>query len=66
MKAMDAETQAGSLRTKAEQLVVTQMDEDISRRAGVRTIQQRVAHEHGIHLSRLDIWQPSWTDTFAY
>ena len=37
---------------EAEQLVVAQMDADISKRAGVRTIQRRIAFEEKIHLPR--------------
>lgn len=50
MKAVDSD--AGGLRTETEQLIVAQMDEDVSKHAGVRTIQRRVAHEHGVHLAR--------------
>lgn len=39
-------------RAEAEQLVITQMDADVARRAGVRTIQQRIAYEDGVHLPR--------------
>jgi hypothetical protein len=51
MKAIDSDD-AGGLRTETEQLIVTQMDEDLSKHAGVRSIQHRVAQEHGIHLAR--------------
>lgn len=36
----------------AEQLVFAQMDADISKRAGVRTIQRRIASEEKVHLPR--------------
>lgn len=36
----------------AEQLVVDQMDHDITKRSGVRTVQAKIAFERGIHLSR--------------
>ncbi len=39
-------------RAEAEQLIVTQMDADISKRAGIRTIQQQIAHGDGVHLPR--------------
>lgn len=37
---------------EAEQPVITQMDADISRRTGLRTVQQRIAYEDGVHLPR--------------
>lgn len=36
----------------AEQLVVDEMGKDFAKRSGVRTIQSRVAHTNGIHLTR--------------
>jgi hypothetical protein len=36
----------------AEQLVVSKMDGDPAKRAGVRTIQHKIAFEDGIHLTQ--------------
>jgi hypothetical protein len=60
MKAIASDT--GGLRTETEQLIVAQMDDDVSKHAGVRTVQHRIAHENGIHLAR-SVGRVLWLDS---
>jgi hypothetical protein len=55
-KELDLKGSGSTMRTidpaTAEQLVIDQMDKDPAKRSGVRTIQQKIAFENAIHLTR--------------